>query len=346
VRVDTLSFISHPPFVAGKFTARAFVDRQVYNGRCVAFTHICPYRRNLHDVLSDRMDSANGTRKSTRILTGRIGRGNDGGDHIKAGVRVTVTNLMPSNPVDVLRVILEYVDKANLAKICLLNKICCSCSQDVLYREISPNTPIGVVQTLARSTYLARRVRSFEFYYCEDLHTALQNMSSLRRLHLWHIDDASILDGCTFKLDSFAYSFHYDESLQNFLNSQPNLTEIEFHVDSQYSDSRFEATCLPNLTRAIANPSWIRTFIQGRPVREVKMFLPRPEGFFNLNSFALSTAPIQKLGIPCVYLYPEPIPVLVSIFPSLVHLILDVNHMGYPEGPTTVRRLPFHLFIQ
>src|ERR1700728_868037 len=248
---------------------------------------------------------------------------------------------MPSNPVDVLRVILEYVDKADLAKICLLNKICCSCSQDVLYREIYPNTHTGVVQTLAHSTYLARRVRSFEFYYCEDLHTALQNMSSLRRLRLWHIDDASILDGCTFKLDSFAYSFHYDESLRKFLNSQPSLTEIEFHVDSQYSNSRFEATCLPNLTRVAANPSWIRTFIQGRPVREVMMRHPSSEYTFDWSSFTLSTAPIRKLSIPCVYLYPEPISLLVPIFPSLVHLVLDFDLIG--EGPTTVRRLPFHL---
>src|ERR1700733_3857091 len=159
-------------------------------------------------------------------------------------VRVTChkTMTMPSIPVDVLRMILEHVDKANLAKICLLNKICCSCSQDVLYRKISPKTPIGVVQTLAHSTDLARRVRSFEFFNCEDVDMALQNMSSLRRLCLSYMDDASILDGCTFQLDWFAYySHHYDESLGKFLNSQPSLTEIEFHVDSQYSDSRFEA---------------------------------------------------------------------------------------------------------
>jgi hypothetical protein len=261
-------------------------------------------------------------------------------------VHITKENIMPSIPVDVLRMILEHVDKADLAKICLLNKICCSCSQDVLYREIDRSSRLGVVQTLAHSTDLARRVRSFHTHSRPNLDMALKNMSSLRRLCLWHIDDASILDGCTFKLDSFAYSFHYDESLRKFLNSQPSLTEIEFHVDSQYSDSRFEATCLPNLTRVAAHPPWIRTFIQGRPVREVEMFLPWPQGFFNLNSFTLSTAPIQKLSIPCVYLYPEPISILVSIFPSLVHLILDFNHMGYPEGPTTVRRLPFHLFIQ
>ena len=244
-----------------------------------------------------------------------------------------------------LRMILEHVDKADLAKICLLNKICCSCSQDVLYREIYPNTHVGVVQALAHSTDLARRVRSFEFFNCEDVDMALQNMSSLRRLCLWHIDDASILDGCTFKLDSFAYSFHYDESLRKFLNSQPSLTEIEFHVDSQYSDSRFEATCLPNLTRVAANPSWIRTFIQGRPVREVMMRLPRSEDLFDLSSFTLSTAPIRKLCISHVYLYHGPISLLVPIFPSLVHLVLDFNRMG-PEGPTTVRRLPFHLLIQ
>ena len=253
---------------------------------------------------------------------------------------------MPSIPVDVLRMILEHVDNADLLKICLLNKICCYCSQDELYRKISPGAPIGVVQTLAHSTDLARRVRSFEFFNCEDVDMALQNMSSLRSLHLWHVDGASILDGCTYKLDSFAYSFHYDESLQNFLNSQPNLTEIEFHVDSQYSDSRFEATCLPNLTRVVANPSWIRTFIQGRPVREVMMRLPRSEDLFDLSSFTFSTAPIRKLSISHVYLYQGPISLLVLIFPSLVHLILDFYRTGYSFGSTIVRRIPFYLFIQ
>src|SRR5277367_2211672 len=113
---------------------------------------------------------------------------------------------MLSIPVDVLRMILEHVDKADLAKICLLNKICCSCSQDVLYRDIEASSRPGVVHTLAHSTNLARRVRSFDSPYCQTLDMALKNMSSLRRLRLWHIVDASILDGCTFQLDSFAYS--------------------------------------------------------------------------------------------------------------------------------------------
>jgi hypothetical protein len=70
---------------------------------------------------------------------------------------------------------------------------------------------------------LARRVRSFlDFSECPELATALRNMSSL----LDGIGDESILDGCTFKLDSFTCSFPYSESLRNFLNSQPSLTKL------------------------------------------------------------------------------------------------------------------------
>src|SRR3984885_9263213 len=86
-------------------------------------------------------------------------------------------------PVDVLRDILDYVDKAGLATMCRVNKICCSYSQDVLYRDIYVKTP-NVQQTLAQSTDLARRVRSFETYYESDLAVALRNMASLRNLKL------------------------------------------------------------------------------------------------------------------------------------------------------------------
>src|SRR5277367_3852645 len=114
-------------------------------------------------------------------------------------------------PVDVLREILEHVPRANLVTICRVNKICCSCSQDVLYRKIYDGDE-RVIQTLAQSTDLARRVRSFDTVCdCEELATALQNMSSLRWLSLWNLDDASILDGCTSKLNSFSCSFPYSE---------------------------------------------------------------------------------------------------------------------------------------
>src|ERR1700728_632659 len=100
---------------------------------------------------------------------------------------------MPSIPIDVLRDILEHVEKKDLATLCRVNKICCACSQDVLYREIEYEVA-DVIQTLAKSTDLARRVRSFHINRdFPELATALRNMSSLRRLHLLDID-ASILD--------------------------------------------------------------------------------------------------------------------------------------------------------
>src|ERR1700730_3857945 len=108
---------------------------------------------------------------------------------------------MPQNkiPVDVLLNILEYVDKAGLATMCRVNKICCSCSQNVLYRDIFFGIP-KVQQTLAQSTHLARKVRLFITYYnSSDLAMALRNMTSLRILQLSNAFNADILDGCTFK---------------------------------------------------------------------------------------------------------------------------------------------------
>src|ERR1700733_11557766 len=124
----------------------------------------------------------------------------------------TANHDMPRSeiPVDVLRPILDYVDKADLTTLCLLNKICYSCSQDVLYRDIYAQTrrSFKIQQTLAQSTQLARRVRSFELR-CSDsyLATALRNMTSLRRLKLWSGFNVNILDGCTFRLDSFECAY-------------------------------------------------------------------------------------------------------------------------------------------
>jgi hypothetical protein len=231
---------------------------------------------------------------------------------------------MSAIPVDVLREILEYVRKTDLVTLCRVNKVCCSCSQDVLYRKIGGDA--RVIQTLAQSTDLARRVRRFSISWAPpELATALRNMSSLRKLYFNNIRDASILDGCTFKLDSFACSLPYSESLQQFLNGQPSLTDIILFKDYE-SLLPFDERCLPNLTRVRADPSWLRKLIPGRPVSEVEMRLA--SSIDSIDYFTLSTTPILKLSIHYITLYPKPVSLLVSIFPSLVHLDLhnyDVN---------------------
>src|SRR3984893_2547072 len=98
---------------------------------------------------------------------------------------------MPSISIDILRLILDHVNKADLLTICLLNKICCSCSQDVLYRYIKIDQlrkGTQVCHTLAQSTHLARRVRSFDIsssFVLEQLcyeQAFFQNMIFLRSL--------------------------------------------------------------------------------------------------------------------------------------------------------------------
>jgi hypothetical protein len=231
---------------------------------------------------------------------------------------------MPSIPVDVLREILELVRIADLPALCRVNKIFCSCSQDVLYREIGYSDG-HAIQTLAKSTDLARRVRSFkDTYSFPELATALRNMSSLRNLYLDYIDDVSILDGCTFKLDSLACTYPHSESLQRFLNSQPSITHITLYQDYEPLIP-FDGRCLPNLTRVKANPSWLRILIPGRPVREVIMFSPSNIDSTDWSFFTFSTTPIQKLRIDYDLLYPKPVSLLISIFPSLVHLLVNAH---------------------
>jgi hypothetical protein len=237
---------------------------------------------------------------------------------------------MPSIPIDVLLEILGHVRKTDLATLCRVNKIFCSCSRDVLYRMIGRRDK-RVIRTLARSTDLARRVRSFDVSFPPpELATALKNMSSLRRLSLEEFGDVSILDGCTFKLDSFYCDFFNSKPLQKFLKSQPSITDLALY--SHYDPfPPFDERCLPNLTIVSAEHSWLDVLIPGRPVREVLMFSAANLYSINLSFLTLSTTSIQKLWIDDDMLYPKPVSHLVSIFPSLVHLVVNAYDAEWRE---------------
>jgi hypothetical protein len=172
---------------------------------------------------------------------------------------------MPSIPVDVLQEILKHVREADLATLCRVNKIFCSCSQDVLYRDID-GEDARVIQMLAQSTDLARRVRwFFPTCDCAELATALRNMSSLHSLVLSGHgigDDVSILDGCNFKLESFSCDFPYSESFQQFLNNQQSLTGIAIWSDYE-PVTLFDEMCLPNLTQVWPPPGSVYSFLGG-----------------------------------------------------------------------------------
>src|SRR5277367_3849765 len=237
---------------------------------------------------------------------------------------------MPSIPIDVLLEILGHVHEADLATLCRVNKIFCSCSRDVLYRELCYRDP-RVIPTLAQSTDLARRVHSFEVIFSSpELPTALKNMLSLRMLNLGRVVDVSILDGCSFKLDSFEADILNSESLQNFLMSQPSITDLALY--SEYDPfPPVDERCLPNLNSVSADPSWLKALIPGRPVREVLMFRTLNLSSTDLSYFTLSTTPIQILWINDDMLYPKPVSLLVSIFPSLVRLVINAGLVEWGE---------------
>ena len=227
-------------------------------------------------------------------------------------------------PVDVLRAILDHVDKADLVTICQLNKICCSCSQDFLYRNITilHATQSPICQTLAQSAHLARRVHSFSTYYSDPtLPKALQNMSSLRRLRLMLCyEDADILEGCTFKLESFASYFPHTQSFFQFLDGQPSLTDVECWTLHHSSFQSIKASSLPNLTRIVARFSYLQQFITGRPISDVTSFR---DSYGGSVDFTLSTTPIKKLRINYPYLRQKPYHLLASTFPLLTNLTID-----------------------
>jgi hypothetical protein len=239
-------------------------------------------------------------------------------------------NAMVSIPVDILRNILEHVDTAGLLKMCLLNKICCSCSQDVLYRDIHSEDN-RICRTLVKSSHLARRVRSFSLYaHGEELAKVLRNMTSLRTLTLSDRGSVSnLMDECTFKLESLSCFYDIDESLHKFLCSQPSLTTLAIYAIVM-TVPVLEMTCLPNLTHLTAWFPRIPTFIRGRSVSDVTVIgaesMDYNFGDHDFDYSVLSAAPIRKLWISYEFLFPKPAPILASITPSLVHL-----SMSFPD---------------
>jgi hypothetical protein len=231
-----------------------------------------------------------------------------------------------SIPVDILRIILGHLDRGDLAKICLLNKICCSCSQDILYRNIYCPRSL-LCHTLAQSTHLARRVRSFEIRReDQELANALRNMTCLRSLTLLDLSISSdVLDGCTFSLDTFICGFLYDESLLKFLQNQLSLREAHFLTPFCFPALLdVEPTCLPNLTRITAPYTWLPHIIPGRPVSDVALTgYPYGGNPVDFSLYLLSAVQIQKLAINCIQLTDSE-RFLPSIFPSLTHLKVDV----------------------
>jgi hypothetical protein len=233
---------------------------------------------------------------------------------------------MPSIPVDILRLILEHVDRESLTKICLLNKTCSSCAQDVLYRHIQVRGLFQndqVCQTLTQSNILARRVRSFVTARSDSkLRGALLNMVNLCQLRLGLWVDSSVLEGCAFKLLSFACTRIEGRALHRFLLRQPSITDLKVLMSKDYDWPELGVTFLPNLTRVAAPFAKLQLLIPNRPVKEVDVL-----GYSihddDLSFLTLSTIPIQKLAIEHMYLYSKPGQFLASLVPSLTHLELD-----------------------
>ena len=118
------------------------------------------------------------------------------------------------------------------------------------------------------------------------------------------------------------------------ISKQPANSNGHIFEDLYVPLPPFGEGCPPNLTRVSAVPYVLGVLFHGRPVREVLMFsypssnptdTPTPPGSSStqLSLFTLSTTPIQKLSIHYNTLYPKPVSLLVSLFPSLVHFLVN-----------------------
>jgi hypothetical protein len=227
-------------------------------------------------------------------------------------------------PVDIVLIILDNLDKSDIATMCRLNKHFCAFSQPILFRDIrihirgiedlyeglsiKHDRGLALCETLSQSPHLARCVRSFSVRVIE-LYTTiatkivetLEILPSLRHLGLNVYDDFNhLLKGRTFsfKLESFSFNLSYDTYLRDFLNSQPSLTTVDICFPASWENPRleFDRRCLPNLTRVTTLFIDAEEIIRGRPVSE-----------------------ITCIGEPDVQYKPGQ---LRELFPSLAHLTL------------------------
>ena len=253
-------------------------------------------------------------------------------------------------PVDIMLIILDDLDKSDIATMCRLNKICCALAQPILFRDIRiqfhetedfDKRGFALCEALSQSRHLARCVRSLSVrIYDKDMQFAtriaetLEFLPSLRHLGLrTYRDFTRLLNGRTFsfKLESLSFylaPFGYDNDthLRAFLNSQPSLTTVYicFREPRELPRLEFDRTCLPNLTRVTTHFSDTEEIIRGRPVSEITCIgVPHVERNIALDFFSLSTAPIRKLTIDYDFLYQGAKPrQLRALFPSLAHLTL------------------------
>jgi hypothetical protein len=92
--------------------------------------------------------------------------------------------------------------------------------------------------------------------------------------------------------------------------------------------NHFPRSMPPNLTRVRAMHFWLGKPIPGRSMREVIIL---KHSSIDLSFLTLSTTPIQKLCIDYDMLFPKPVSLLVSTFPSLVHLVVRAYNVEWLE---------------
>lgn len=193
--------------------------------------------------------------------------------------------------------------------------------------ELKPSHSIACLHTLSRNAAFPPLVRSFEIDWQESLptgnlyrllHKVLKSLTEITSLLLElprYQSPSWILQDCTFALKDFATSIHCQRPLAQFLDSQPNITELTLRGFQNNNNNHFLASSwepddatkfsllpasLPKLThfRAIhAGPSIVAAVISGRPLEVVSIPLFQSLSSAALDALELSSRPIRRLSL-------------------------------------------------
>ena len=173
--------------------------------------------------------------------------------------------------------------------------------------------------TITQNPHLARLVRSFVLHtgvefedkeYWASLAVALRALTQLKALHFsytYSTEDrvSSILDGCVFELERFAWFISDGPSLLVFLESQPLIKHLSLRWEMNYDDEpqrpSLSPSALPNLRTLQGGQGVMDSILPGRPYVTHLHWVPELDDdpmpdMFRIGS-ALSSIRVLQYGI-------------------------------------------------
>lgn len=246
---------------------------------------------------------------------------------------------MPMPPFDIFLSILDFVEKPDLAKLCLVNKTVRDITLDTLYRNISVINILNVCVTLYQCPDLALRVKSFTIT-SRSTHTFLPGRSPHYTLLaralgcLLNLQNLKLIIKGSYswilphvaepKLQTFFCALDCDRELVYFVKNQPELITVKFWSAPYPGHPIPGAEFLPKLLHLEAPLAWLSKLVPGRPVEHVKRLQYRDSGG-DIAFLASSSAPIRALTMNWSSLRQLSLPQLSSMLYALERIVITVS---------------------